>query len=159
MSDPITITTPSIVSATTTATQDEPAVTLRAMHNPHTDRYATMSILVEHPMVAVTPTLMRRLRLRDVKSQLLRQELAAANPELMAIAPLKTFLKGTAGRAVSTKDREAPSTERLEQTLAILRLARLTGDFAAVSVMRCFGIERTDAEAWIKLAQRHLIAT
>lgn len=151
----ISITTPSILSATTVANSEDPAVTLRAMHNAQTDRYATMSVLVEHPMVAVTPTLMRRLRLRDIKSQLLRQELATANPDLMAIAPLKSFLKGTHGRAVSSKDREGPSTERLEQTLAILRLARLSGDFAAVSVMRCFGIERADAEHWIKAARRH----
>lgn len=150
----ISITTPHMIEATRAGTDVEPAIRMQFMLRHQDDAYDTLSINVEHPFTPITPTLMRRLGLRAVKSTLVRQELAATNPELMKIAPIAAFLKGNNGRPVAAKDRLNPTHNRLDEAFVVLRLARLAGEFSVISIERCFGIERNDARRWVKLARR-----
>lgn len=151
---PITISTPKFLNLSVAATIDRPAVKIKAVHDDRTGRYVNASIAVEHPMVAVTPTLLSKMRLGTVRRDALRVALGEANGELARRAPVKTFFKGTAGRTVSDRVRLEPTPEHLENAALIYRLARLVGDFPVQAIGRSFGLEPEDAKRWAATARQ-----
>lgn len=146
------INTPQVIAATLAPRPDRPSVTVRMVLDARTGAYAPRSVLVEHPMINVTPTLMARMRLGAVRRALVREALEKENPQLDA-ASVRSYLRDRDGRPVSAKEREKPSAARLEQAATVLRLAKLVGDYPYASVARAFGIDRVQARSWIKAAQ------
>lgn len=146
------INTPQVIAATLPPRPDRPSVTVRMVLDARTGAYAPRSVLVEHPMVSVTPTLMARMRLGSVRRALVREALERENPQLDA-ASVRSYLRDRDGRPVPAKEREAPSPARLEQAAVVLRLARLVGDYPYASVARAFGIDRAQARSWARAAQ------
>lgn len=149
-----TITTPRFLTLTPRMNAGEPAVSIRVAHNERAGVYTNTAVSVEHPMVAVTPTKIAKLRIGSLRRDALRAALAAENPALSKTPAVKTFFKGTNGRAVSEKTRTNPSDEHLETAATIYRLALLVGDFPVQSVARCLGLERQDAARWVASAKK-----
>lgn len=149
-----TISTPSLLNLSVQASQDRPSVKIRVTHDARRGVYVTSSLALEHPAVAVTPTLIGKLRLGGVRRDALRAALSEANAELTGRAPLKSYFRGSTGRAVSDKVREDPSAEHLENAALIYRLARLVGDFPIRAIARSFSLEPADAQRWVGMARR-----
>ena len=150
----LAINTPQIVNGSVSGGLDAPNIAVKAMHDSRTGTYTSVSVEITHPMIPVTPTLIRRLRLGAVRSSIIRQKLMEANPELVKIAALKSFFTGSTGRAVAQKSRLSPSAEQLDAASAVYRLARLAGDFPVKAVQRCFALEKDEAHLWVSLARR-----
>lgn len=148
------ITTPAFLHLTAPAAPDRPAVNIRAVHERKTNTYVSASVSIEHPMVAVTPTRIAKMRLGTVRRDALRAALAEANTDLAKTPAVKSYFKGTNGRAVSEKVKVAPTGEHLEAAALVYRLAKIVGDFPVQAVARCFGLERTDASRWIAAARK-----
>jgi len=149
------ITTPALLHLNVQATIDRPSVKIRAAHDARKGVYINTSLAVEHPTVAVTPTRLAKMRLGSLRRDALRVALGEANDELAKRAPVKSFFKGSAGRAVAEKVRLEPTSEHLENTALIYTLARLVGDFPIQAVGRCFGIDSDDAKKWVMLARKN----
>jgi hypothetical protein len=149
------ITTPQFLHLNVKATADRPSLTVRVIHDARNGIYTNGSLALEHPSVAVTPTLLSKMRLGTLRRDALRTALGEANPELSKIPAVKSFFKGSAGRAVAEKVRLDPTTEHLENAALIYRLARLVGDFPVQAVGRCFGLEKVDAQRWVALAKKN----
>ena len=147
------ITTPQFLHLNVQGAIDRPNVAIRVMHDQKTRTYVNVSVSVESPMVAVTPTRIAKMRLGTLRRDALRAALGEANVELAKTAPVKTFFKGTAGRPVAEKARLAPTAEHLENAALIYRLARLVGDFPVQAVSRVFGLEKVDASRWVASAR------
>lgn len=148
------ITTPRFLHLNAPAAADRPTVSFRVAHNERAGTYVPVAVTIEHPMIPVTPTRITKLRLGTLRRDALRASLAEANPELSRIAPVKSFFKGSAGRAVAERVRVEPTAEHLENAALIYRLAKLVGDFPVVSVARSFGLERDDAARWVAAARK-----
>lgn len=148
------ITTPQFLHLSVPATMERPSVRIRVIHNEQTGSYVNVSLAVEHHTVAVTPTRLAKMRLGALRRDALRTALGEENGELAKRAPVKSFFKGTTGRAVSEKIRLAPTAEHLENAALIYRLARLVGDFPIQSVARSFGLEPVDAQRWVAIARK-----
>lgn len=153
------ITTPQFLHLTVNGTAERPAVTIRAVHKKALGCYVNASVSVEHPMLAVTPTRLAKMRLGALRREALRTSLAEANPELSRLAPVKSFFKGTTGRTVAERARLAPTNEHLENAALIYRLAKLVGDFPIQAVARSFGLERDDAARWVAVARKRALLT
>lgn len=149
------ITSPQFLHLNVPATVERPDVKIRVIHDERKGVYVNASIAVEHPMVAVTPTLLSKLKLGSLRKDALRAALGELNVQLAARAPVKSFFKGTAGRAVAEKARLEPTAEHLENAVVIFRLARLVGDYPLLAVARCFSIEHADAKRWVALARKN----
>lgn len=143
---------PLVLNLSVKGTPDRPGVAIRTMLKG--DRYINVSVLIEHPMVAVTGTRIAKLRLGTLRRDALRTALGESNAELQTTPALKTYFKGSNGRAVSEKIRAEPSLQVLDQVLTISKLARLVGDYPSQAVARCFGLEAIDAKRWINLARK-----
>lgn len=150
----LAINTPQIVNGSVSGGLDAPNIAVKAMHDSRTGTYTSVSVEITHPMIPVTPTLIRRLRLGAVRSSIIRQKLMEANPDLVKIPALKSFFSGNQGRTVAQKARLSPSAEQLETASAVFRLAKLTGDFPIKAVQRCFALETDEAHAWVALARK-----
>ncbi|ROR76055.1 hypothetical protein SAMN06295974_3797 [Plantibacter flavus] len=149
-----TITTPPLLNLTVPATPDRPSVKIRVAHDSRRGVYTTNNLGIEHPVIAVTPTLLGKMRLGAVRRDALRSALSEANDELAGRAPVKSYFRGSNGRAVSEKVRAEPTLEHLENLAIIYRLARLVGDFPVQSVARSFGLEPVDAQRWVAIARK-----
>jgi hypothetical protein len=134
---------------------DRPTVKIRAIHNESKGVYANASLTAEHPVVAITSTLLSKMKLGSLRNTALRAALAEQNVELAKRAPVKSYFKGTAGRAVAEKARLAPTDEHLENAALVYSLARLVGDYPVHAVARCFSLEHTDAKRWVALARKN----
>lgn len=150
-----TITTPQFLHLDVKATPELPSVKMRVIHDSRRGVYVPASIALEHPIVAVTPTLLSKMRLGAVRRDALRVALGEKNTELTQRAAVKSYFKGSAGRAVSEKVRQDPTDEHIETTALIYTLARLVGDFPVQAVARSFGIEHADAKRWVQLARKN----
>lgn len=150
-----TITTPQFLHLNVQATLDRPAVKIRVVHDEHKGVYLNNTLTVEHPVVAVTPTLLSTMRLGSLRRDALRTALGEHNAELSRRAPVRSFFKGSAGRAVAEKVRRDPTAEHLENAAVVYRLARLTGDYPVQAVERCFGLQRADARRWVALTRKN----
>lgn len=149
-----TINTPRFLQLTPQAPAGSPAVSIRVALNERDGVYVNTAVTVEHPMVAVTSSKIAKLRIGALRRDALRSALSEENGDLAKTSAVKTFFKGTNGRAVSEKIRANPSTEHLESAVTVYRLAKYVGDFPVQSVARCLGIERTDAARWIATAKK-----
>lgn len=149
------ITTPQFLHLNVQGSVDRPAVALRVVHDEHKGVYTNASLSVEHPVVAITPTRLSKMRLGSLRNTALRAALGEKNAELAKRGPVKSFFKGTAGRAVAEKARLEPTAEHLENAALIYRLARLVGDFPVNAVARCFSLEHEDAKRWVSLARKN----
>lgn len=150
-----TINTPQFLHLNVPGTLDRPSVKIRVIHDERKRSYVNASLAVEHPAVAVTPTLLSKMRLGTLRRDALRVALGEHNPELSGRAPVKSFFRGTTGRAVSEKARLEPAAEHLENAAVIYRLARLVGDYPIQAVARCFSLDPTDAARWVALARKN----
>ena len=150
----ININTPQVLTSTVSGGMDMPNISITALHDLRSDKYMVVSLLVEHPMIPVTPTLVRRLRLGTTRGSIIRQQLHEANRGLDKIPALKCYFSGANGRTVARKMRLDPDAAHLEITNAILRLARLVGDYPIRSVARCFALDSTEARAWVNAARK-----
>lgn len=148
------ITAPQFLHLNVQATTDRPAVKIRVIHDERKGIYTNGSLAVEHPVVAVTPTLLGKMRLGSLRNDALRIALCEQNGELVKRAPVKSFFKGSNGRAVAEKVRLDPTVEHLENAAIVYRLARLVGDYPVQAVARCFSLEHTDAKRWVALARK-----
>lgn len=148
------ITTPQFLHLNVQATADRPAVKIRVIHNERQGIYTNASLAVEHPVVAVTPTLLGKMRLGSLRKDALRVALGEQNAELAKRAPVKSFFKGSTGRSVAEKVRLEPTDEHLVNASVVYRLARLVGDYPVQTVARCFNLEPTDAKRWVALARK-----
>lgn len=153
----LNIKTPPVLNATAIGAFG--AVSIKAMHEAKTGRYTTVSLGVENPMSPVTPTGIRRIRLGELRSNALRQELLAQNPELTEVPAIKTYFSGKTGRTAAKKTHLEPTDEQLETASAIFRLARLVGDYPIKAVQRSFGLEHPIARLWVNRARTggHLV--
>ena len=149
------ITTPQFLHLNVPGTIDRPSVKIRVIHNESTGVYANASLTAEHPMVAITPTLLSKMRLGAIRRDALRAALGEENAELAKRAPVKSFFKGTAGRAVAEKARLVPTAEHLENAALVYRLARLVGDYPVQAVARSFSLEHDDAARWVAIARKN----
>lgn len=149
------ITTPQFLHLNVQATIDRPAVKIRVVHDERAGVYNNSALTVEHPVVAVTPTRLAKMRLGSLRRDALRVALGEQNTELSKRAPVKSFFKGSAGRAVSEKVRMEPTAEHLGNAAIVYRLARLVGDYPVQAVGRCFGLEPSDAKRWVALARKN----
>ena len=77
------INTPQVIAATLVPRPDRPSVTVRMVLDARTGAYTPRSVLVEHPMINVTPTLMARMRLGAVRRALVREALEKAGVPMM----------------------------------------------------------------------------
>jgi len=150
-----TIVTPQFLHLNVIATAETPDVKIRVIHDDRKAVYVNASLAVEHPVLAITPTLLSKLKLGSLRKTALRVALGEKNAELAKRAPVKSYFKGTAGRAVAEKARLEPTAEHLENASIIFRLSRLVGDYPLLSVARCFGIEHADAKRWIAIARKN----
>lgn len=150
-----TINTPPIVDLTIAATLERPAVTIKTILNATVGVYANAAVTVTHPVVAVTPTLIAKMRLGALRRDALRVALGAHNEELASRPAVKSYFRGSTGRAVSEKARLDPSAEQLENAALIYRLARLAGDFPVQAIARSFNLEHPDAQRWAALARKN----
>ncbi|MCI4659706.1 hypothetical protein [Cryobacterium zhongshanensis] len=148
------INTPQFLHLNVQGTIDRPSVKIRVIHNDRAGVYTNASLTAEHPTVAITPTLLSKMRLGAIRRDALRVALGEQNAELSKRAPVKSFFKGTAGRAVAEKARLAPTAEHLENTVLVYRLARLVGDYPVQAVARCFSLEHDDAARWVAIARK-----
>lgn len=155
MSSTTTINTPQFLHLTVKATPELPSVQMRVIHDARRGVYVPASIALEHPAVAVTPTLLSKMRLGAVRRDALRAALSEKNVELTQRAAVKSYFRGSTGRAVSEKVRLDPTDEHLETAALIHRLARLVGDFPAQSIARSFGLQHSDAKRWVQLARKN----
>lgn len=137
----------------TTATGEFGAISIKAMHDSRLEKYTTVSIGIENPMAAVTPTGIRRIRLGSIRSDALRKQLMEANPDLLDAPAIKSYFAGTNGRAAAKKTHLSPSAEQLEVAATIFKLARLVGDYPIKAVQRCFGLEHAVARFWVNRAR------
>jgi hypothetical protein len=149
------IATPQFLHLNVQATPDRPSVKIRVIHDEHKGVYVNASLIVEHPLVAVTPTRLAKMRLGAIRRDALREALGSANTELSKRAPVKTFFKGTAGRTVAEKARLEPTNEHLENAALIHRLARLVGDYPTQAIARSFGLDVADAKRWVAMARKN----
>jgi len=149
------ITTPQFLHLNVSATPERPSVRIRVIHDEKTGTYVNASVAVEHPVAAITPTLLGKMRLGAVRRDALRSALGEQNAELAQRAPVKSFFKGSAGRAVAEKVRLDPTAEHQENAALIYRLARLVGDYPVQAIARCFGLEHADAKRWVALAKKN----
>jgi hypothetical protein len=149
------ITTPQFLHLQVKGSADRPDVKIRVIHDERAGLYTNASLTVEHPVIAITPTLLSKLKLGSLRRDALRAALGEKNVDLAKRPPVKSFFKGSVGRAVSDKARLEPTAEHLENTAIIYRLARLVGDFPIQSIARCFSLEHTDATRWVALARKN----
>lgn len=149
------ITAPPLLHLDVPATTDRPAVKFRVSHNSATGSYGTIGVSVEHHTIPITGTRLSKMRLGALRREALRLALGEKNLELTSRPAVKTFFKGTQGRAVAEKVRADPTSEHLEAAGLIYRLARLTGDFPVMTIARCFGLEKNDAQRWTALAKKN----
>jgi len=154
MASATTVKTPQILRLAIAATAERPSVNIRVILDEKSGRYVNASVAVEHPAIAVTPTLLGRMRLGQLRRDALRASLAEQNPELLSQPALKSFFRGTSGRTVAEKIRVTPSVEHLQTVALIYHLARLTGDYPVQAVGRSFGLDRADAVRWVALARK-----
>ncbi|WP_311245338.1 MULTISPECIES: hypothetical protein [unclassified Microbacterium] len=153
MSSP-TITAPSLLSLSVKGTAERPALSFRLSHDVKSGVYTTIHFTAEHPDVPITPTRLAKMRIGSVRRDALRSALSEKNAELTGRAAVKSYFRGSAGRAVGEKIRLEPSDEHLETAGVIYRLARLVGDFPVQAVARSFGLERDDAQRWVALTKK-----
>ena len=151
----LTITTPQFLHLNVQGTIDRPSVKIRVIHNERTGVYANASLTAEHPTVAITPTLLSKMKLGALRRDALRVALGEQNTDLSTRAPVKSFFKGTTGRAVAEKARVTPAAEHLENAAIVYRLARLVGDYPVQAVARCFSLEHADAARWVAIARKN----
>jgi hypothetical protein len=149
------ITTPQFLHLNVQGTTDRPTVKIRVIHNARAGIYAAASLTAEHPVVAITPTRLSKMKLGALRRDALRAALGEENLELAKRAPVKSFFKGTAGRAVAEKARLTPTTEHLENAALVYRLARLVGDYPVHAVARCFSVDHAVAKHWVVLARKN----
>lgn len=149
------ITTPEFLHLNVQGSIDRPTLKVRVIHNESKGVYVNASISAEHPMVAVTATLLSKMKLGALRNTALRAALAEQNIELSKRAPVKSFFKGTAGRAVAEKAHLDPTPEHLENAALVYRLARLVGDYPVQAVARCFSLEPAAAKHWVTLARKN----
>ena len=148
------ITTPQFLHLEVKATPERPAVHIRAVHDAHRGVYVTASLSLDHPVVAITPTLLGKMRLGTIRKDALRAALADANVHLSEKAPIKTYFKGGNGRPVAERFRLSPTPEHLDTAATIHQLAKLVGDFPVLAVARSFNLSPSDARRWLALARR-----
>lgn len=149
------IMTPQFLPLTVAATPERPSVTIRTMHDERNGVYVNHSLALEHPVVAVTPTLLSKMRLGALRRDALRAALGEQNSELAKRPPVKSYFKGSAGRTVAEKARREPTAEHIENAALVYRLARLVGDYPVHAIARCFGLEHTDAKRWVAIAKKN----
>lgn len=154
MASATSIKTPQILRLAVKGSAERPSVDFRVILDETKGAYVNAGITVEHVAVPVTPTLLARMRLGQLRRDALRATLAEQNAELTSIPALKTYLKGSNGRAVAEKVRLNPTAEHLELVGTIHRLARLIGDYPSQAVGRTFGLERDDAQRWLAHARK-----
>ena len=149
------ITAPSLLQLTVKATTERPAANFRLSHNSRTGTYDTISVTVDHHMLPITSTRIVKMRLGALRREALRAALLEKNLELTSRPALKSYFKGSPGRAVADKVRIDHTIEHLETAGLVYRLARLTGDFPVQAVARSFGLEKKDAQRWTALAKKN----
>ena len=152
---PTEITTPPILTLRVQGDATRPTVEFNAMFDSRRQTYVNVSMKAEHPSIAITPTLLSKLRLGQLRNEALRKMLGEQNPELAKTAPVKNFFKGVIGRPVAEKIRQDPTVTHLDTVALLVRLARIAGDYPVVAVERSYGLERDDAKRWIALARKN----
>ncbi|MCY1718570.1 hypothetical protein OVA26_16660 [Microbacterium sp. SL62] len=151
---PETINTPAFLKLTPTVPKGSPAVRINAMFDQRAGSYATANLTVESPVESITPTRLAKMRLGALRRDALRLQLGEENAVLARRAPVKSYFRGTPGRAVAEKARLEPTPEHLENAGLVYRLARIVGDYPVQAVSRCFGLEVADAHRWVRLAKK-----
>ncbi len=125
----IPIITPKFLHLEVAATADRPSVRMRVMHNQATGAYVPTSLELEHPRVAGHPDTDREDGPRRPPPRGSPQQAQRGERRAGPSRSVKTYFRGTTGRAVSEKARNEPSDEHLENAALVYRLARLVGDF------------------------------
>lgn len=148
------ITTPSFLSVSVSPAPMGPTVRITASYSRHEAKYVASSITVEHPLEAVTGRTLRTTRLRALMVEGLREQLREANTELLDQAPVKTYFRGTRGRAVSEKTRLDPTLAQLVDAGTVYQLASSIGDFPIKAIERCFSLDNRDAQRWMRQVRR-----
>lgn len=148
------ITTPALLALSVKATTERPALTFRLSHDPRSGTYSTVHLAAEHLTVAITPTRLAKMRIGSLRRDALRLALAEKNTALSSRPAVKSYFKGSVGRAVAEKARVEPTDEHLDSAAVIYRLARLVGDFPVQAVARSFSLEQKDAQRWVATAKK-----
>lgn len=132
----------------------DPSIEATASFHPTLRRYVNSSFQVDHPQLEISSTTIRKVPIHRQLSRAQRDILAEANPQLMNRAPVKSYFRGTTGRAVSKLNAHLPTDAQLENAAIIFHLAASIRDTPVRSVERCFNITYRDAQRWVRRARR-----
>lgn len=132
----------------------DPTIDATASYDTTMRRYVNSSFQIEHPQIEISSTAIRRVPIHRRISLAQRDILADANVHLMNRAPVKSYFKGTTGRAASRANALSPTDVQLENAAVIFHLAASIRDTPVRSVERCFNISYSDAKRWVRRARR-----
>lgn len=132
----------------------DPAIDATASYDAALRRYTNTSFQMEHPQIEISSTAIRKVPIHRRISLAQRDILADANSQLMSRPPVKSYFKGTTGRAVSKANALVPTDSQLETAAVIFHLAAAIRDTPVRSVERCFNITYRDAKRWVRRARR-----
>jgi hypothetical protein len=121
------------------------------MLDPTLGRYVALSVTVEHPLYPVTGADLAHTPVRRLIANGLRAAVLEANPDLANNPVAKTWVKGDghSARPLAKRLREKPTNELLKQAGLVLRLERIVGGRAVVTMARCMGIDYAEAKRWL----------
>lgn len=146
----IDINFPPMIQLEVPGSPTEPTVLVNAYFDQGARRYLANQVEIAHPFVAVTSTWINRLRLRSAMAQALRPHLETANLSLLSRPGAKRFFHGSTARPRKASYAVSPDRMALDDAALVFTLARATGDFPVLAVQRCLGIDRTDAQRWVR---------
>lgn len=149
-----TINTPPFLVVTVPGDLETPSLDVTFSHDKAKRRYMPVSVKVENPMSPFTVTAMKKMRVHNLAMPKLREELGTHNADLLGHAPVKSYFKGSKGRAVAQKSHENPTDAQLTDAALVYSFAAAVRDFPIKAVERSFGLDNDQARNWLKLARK-----
>ena len=158
------ISTPQFINTQLIGDIDTPSVnvTLSLSQNHHGhDCYIPSKIDIQHPMIPLTSTRVKKL---SIHRQLIPHILQAlieepANAHLASHQRIKAYSQRRPGRAVGAKAAQQPSEKHLEEAAAIYALARLSRDASIYAIAKTFQISHTQATRWANIIKQRYVTT
>lgn len=134
-------------------------VSLSKNHHGH-DCYIPNKIDIQHPMIPLTSTQVKKL---SIHRQLIPHIVQAllndpANAHLASHQRIKAYSQQRPGRAVGDKAAHSPTAKHLEEAAAVYILARLSRDAAIYAIAKTFQISHVQATQWAKIIKQQWFA-
>lgn len=117
-------------------------------------RYINRSVEISHPGFGVSSTVIHRIPIHRAISLAQRDLLRDINPDIIKISAVKSYFRGTTGRAVSAKIAKNPDDLHLENAAIIFHIAAAIRDKPIRSIERSFNITYDQAKRWVRIARR-----